>query len=281
MTIRRLLITGASGTLGRNVAMVARQQGCEISGTYHTAPPPLSGQWHWLDVGDRNAVMALVREVQPDAIVHTAFLNHGDAMWATTAEGAAFVAQAAQHVGARLIHVSSDAVFDGTKNPYTEADKPNPVTPYGAAKAAAETAVCAIDPSAAIARTALIISREPTDPHTRFILDVATGKRSGNLFTDQYRCPIGADDLAGAIMELAANDYAGVINVAGADVLSRYDLGCLVARAYHLDVTRLPTTTVAAHATPTVADVRLDSTLARSFLKTPLRGMYEWFGIER
>jgi dTDP-4-dehydrorhamnose reductase len=277
---RRLLITGASGVLGQNVARVAQRQGWEVAGTYFTAPPPLPGAWYQLDVRDREAVMALMRQVQPAAVVHTAFLPRGPMMWATNADGAAFVAQAAREVGARLVHVSSDAVFDGTSNPYTEAATPSPCAPYGVSKAAAETAVSAIAPQAAIARTSLTLSREPLDAHTRFILDLAAGRRAGSLFTDQYRCPIGADDLAGAIMELARGDFAGGIHVAGADALSRYELGRVVARAYQLDPASLPATTLATYAAPSVADIRLDSTLARSLLKTHLRGMYEWFGVE-
>lgn len=278
--MQRLLITGASGTLGRNVARIAQEQGWEVSGTYYTAPPPLPGQWRWLDVGDRDDVIAVMRQSQPTAIVHTAFLQHGPAMWAANADGAAFVALAAQEVGARLVHVSSDAIFDGTSNPYTEAARPNPLTPYGATKAAAETAVSAIAPQAAIVRTSLTLSREPLDPHTRLVLDLVSGTRSGHLFTDQYRCPVGVDDLAGAIIELAANDFAGVINVAGSDALSRHELGCLIARVHQLDVARLTTASVAECPTPIVADVRLDSTLAHSLLTTRLRGMYEWFGVE-
>ncbi len=280
--MQRLLITGASGTLGRNIARIAQRHDWDVCGIYYTAPPPLPGQWHRLDVTDRDAVMALMRHIQPAAIVHTAYLYRGAAMWATTADGAAFVAQAARETGARLVHVSSDAVFDGTKNPYAEADRPSPITPYGAAKAAAETAVGAIAPQTAIVRTSLIISREPLDPQTRLVLDLARGQRPGYpgyLFTDQYRCPIGADDLAGAILELAANDFAGVIHVAGPDALSRYELGLLIADAYQLDPGQLPMASVATYPAPTIADVRLDSTLARSLLATRLRGIREWFGL--
>jgi dTDP-4-dehydrorhamnose reductase len=284
MVMRRLLITGASGTLGRNVARLATQQGWDVCGTYYTNTPPLAGEWLRLDVGDRQMVMDVLRQMQPTAVVHTAFRQYGEAMWATTAEGAACVACASQEVGARLIHVSSDAVFDGTSNPYTEDARPNPRTLYGAAKAAAEMAVGAIAPQSAIVRTGLIFSREPLDPHTRFILDLAAGRIRGHLFSDQYRCPIGADDLAGAILELAAGDFAGIIHVAGADVVSRYDLGRAVARAYQLEdheVARLEAGPIPPQmAATTIADVRLDATRARSLLKTHLRGIYAWFGIE-
>lgn len=279
--MQRLLITGASGTLGQNVARIATQQGWEVCGTYHMSYPQAPGQWLQLDVGDRQAVMAVLGQIQPTAVIHTAFRQRGEAMWATNAEGTAFVAHATQDVGARLVHVSSDAIFDGTSNPYAESASPSPHTLYGAAKAAGELAIRAIAPQAAIVRTSLTISREPLDLHTQFILDIAAGRTAGLLFTDQYRCPIGVDDLAGALLELAAGTFAGVINVAGANAVSRYDLGRVVARAYHIEVAQLPAGPIPAQMTSeVVADIRLDSTLARALLKTRLRGIYEWFGME-
>ena len=92
--MRRLLVTGASGILGRNLARMAIQQDWDVYGTYFTNPPPLLGQWLQVDVGDRGAVVDMVRQIQPTAVVHTAFRQHREAMWAATAEAAAFVAQA-------------------------------------------------------------------------------------------------------------------------------------------------------------------------------------------
>lgn len=88
-------------------------------------------------------------------------------------------------------------------------------------------------------RTSLTMSRDPLDLHTRFILDLATERATGMLYSDQYRCPIGVDDLGGAILELATDTFAGVINIAGADAVSRYDLGLAVSRAYHIDAALL------------------------------------------
>ncbi len=226
--------------------MRAKADGWDVVGTYHSTRAALDIQWHRLDIRDRQAVIALVRAVSPTAIVHTAFQQRGAEMWATTAQGTAFVAQAAHGAGSRLVHLSSDAIFDGTDNPYFESAQPRPITPYGAAKAAAELTVAVTAPRAAIVRTSWTISRDPLDPHTRLILDVAAGRRPERVFSDEYRCPIGVDDLAAAVVELAAHDYAGIINVAGPDALSRYELGRLVAKAYNLSVAELPTTTVAA-----------------------------------
>ena len=82
------------------------------------------------------------------------------------------------------------------------------------------------------------------------------------------------------MLELAANDFAGVINVAGAEALTRYDLGCLIARAHQLDATKLAGATVTTLSTPTVAECTPGfPSLARSLLKTPLRGIREWLAI--
>jgi dTDP-4-dehydrorhamnose reductase len=76
--MQRLLITGASGTLRQNVARIATQQGWEVCGTYHMSSPPAPGQWLQLDVSDRQAVMAVLGQIQPTAVIHMAFRQHGE-----------------------------------------------------------------------------------------------------------------------------------------------------------------------------------------------------------
>lgn len=227
-----------------------------------------AGGWLRLDITDRSAVLTLVSSVRPAVIVNAA-TRYGD--WAVCADGAAHVALAAAEVGARLVHVSSDALHGGRPAPYLDADPPTPVNPYGAAKAAAETAVAAIDPRAVIVRTSLLIG-DNRSTHIRLALDLISGRRSGALFTDEYRCPIAVQDLAAAIWELADSDYAGPINVAGPEALSRAELGRLVAARHGLDPASVPTQPSAEGGLgPRPADVRLDSSLAASILKTRLR----------
>lgn len=265
-----LLITGASGYLGRELARQAVAAGWQVIGTFHRAPLALEQiRWQQLDVRDRAAVMACVAEARPDAIIHTAMIEPTE--WATNAEGAAFVALAAREHHARLVHVSSDAIFSGASNAYDEAAQPAPITPYGAAKAAAETAVMAIMPEAAIVRTSLIIGAEPYK-HVQMVLDMLTGKRTDALFTDEIRCPVFVGDLAAALLELAANDYAGVLNVAGADALSRYELGLLLARRWGYDPALLRGISTVESGLRRPTDVRLDIRRAQTLLRTPLQG---------
>ncbi|HEY0605579.1 MAG TPA: sugar nucleotide-binding protein, partial [Herpetosiphonaceae bacterium] len=225
--------------------------------------------WQQLDVRDREAVDACVAAIRPDAIIHAAIAEPTE--WATNADGTAHVALATREHGIRLVHVSSDAIFSGAPEPYDESAAPDPITPYGASKAAAETAVSAILPTAAIVRTSLIIGAEPYK-HVRMVLDMLTGLRSDALFSDEIRCPVAVGDLAAALLELAHNDYAGVLNVAGADALSRYELGLLIARRWEYDPARLKAITTVESGLRRPTNVRLDIRRAQRLLQTKLRG---------
>lgn len=260
----RLLVVGASGYLGGEVAARAAAAGWAVTGT------AFSGGGVRLDIRDGAAVRKLVAELRPDAVVNAAF-RYPD--WQVTADGAANVAAAAAS-GARLVHVSSDAVHGGRPEPYADAEPPTPIYPYGAAKAAAETAVRVLDPTAAIVRTSLIIGDERSKQE-RLCLDLIRGDRQGALFSDEIRCPVAVADLAGAVLELVASDFAGPINVAGPEAVSRPELGALVARRYGVPADHIPTSTTAEAGLVRPGEVRLDVALAGRVLRTRLRGVRE------
>ena len=276
---RRLLVVGASGSLGRRVAEYASAAGWQVIGTYHHAPRDLANiTWQPLDIRDAAAVRQLLGDLAPDAVVHTAIHPRlaGPGVWAVNAGGAASVAAAMSAAGARLVHISSDAIFDGRDMPYTEDDDPSPINLYGASKAAAETAVGALVPSAAIVRTSLIIDDDPIDKHSQMILDIAAGRRPEALFTDEIRCPVAARDLAAAVVELLSMPVSGLINVVGADAISRYELGVLVAQRYGVDPRQLRTATLAESGLRRPGVVRLEIGRARSLLRTRMRGAREF-----
>ncbi|RZU52798.1 dTDP-4-dehydrorhamnose reductase [Krasilnikovia cinnamomea] len=267
---QRILITGATGHLGRRTAARAADAGWTVVGTYLTAPGV--GAAERLDVRDPVAVRELMRRVRPDVVVHAAA---GRDDWRVIADGAAHVALAAVAVRARLVHLSSDALFSGREVHYDESAQPDPVYRYGAAKAAAETAVRAIDPGAAVVRTSLILG-DGTGVHEVLTHDLIAGRADGTLFTDQIRKPVHVDDLADALLELATNGHAGILNVAGADAISRYDLGVLVARRDGLDPTLIPAGTIGDRGLRLPTDVRLRTEKATALLRTRLRGAHEF-----
>lgn len=267
-----LLVVGASGHLGGEVCRLALVDGWRVVGTYHRAPRAVDGvDWHPLDVREPGAVRALVEWVRPDAVVNTAYL-YGD--WAVSADGAGHVALAAARAGARLVHLSTDAVHAGRPEPYPDAEEPTPVHAYGAAKAAAETVVRLVHPTAALLRTSLIVG-DAGSKQVKLCLDALSGRSGITLFSDEIRCPIGVDDLASAVLEMVASDQAGLLNVAGPEAVSRVELGALVARRYGLDPARVPAGTIVESGLVRPGVVRLDSSRAAALLTTRLRPVSE------
>ncbi|MFG3440699.1 SDR family oxidoreductase [Nonomuraea sp. NPDC047897] len=269
----RTLIVGGTGLLGSELVRQCSLAGHEIAATYLTRPGQAAGvEWRPLDVRRREDVERLIGAFQPEAVINAAFRQTD---WTTTATGAANVALAVSAAGGRLVHVSSDAVFSGAAIRYDETCVPDPISPYGAAKAAAETAVNAIAPAAVTARTSLIIG-DGGSSHESLVHALAAGRASGVLFTDDVRCPVQVSDLAAALLELAASEYRGVHHVAGADAVSRYELGRLIARRDGLDADRLPSGRRADAGVPGPVDVRLDCATTQGRLRTRLRGAREF-----
>ena len=269
----KILVVGGSGFLGGELVRRSVAAGHDVVATYRSRPGSLDGiDWQPLDIRGREEVAALTHAARPDIVVNAAYVQ---ADWATTADGAAHVALAAAAAGARLVHVSSDAVFSGAAVHYDETCVPDPVNAYGAAKAAAETVVRAVSPGAVIARTSLILG-DGGSPQERFVHDLAAGRRSGVLFTDDIRCPVHVADLAAALLELAASHRSGIHHVAGPDAVSRYELGLLVAQRDGLDTAALTTGTRAASGPPGPLDVRLDCRATQKYLRTRLRGAHEF-----
>lgn len=241
----RFHVTGATGFLGAEVMRLA---------------PGASGER--AEIRDRRAVQALFERRRPEVVLHTAYRQSGESARSIVVDGSENVALAAHAVGARLVHLSTDVVFDGRQGrPYVEDDPPSPCTEYGRAKADAEQRVAAAHPDALIVRTSLIVGGPGRAPskHELAALDPAM-----TFFEDEIRSPIQVGDLAAALLELAQLGTTGPLHVAGADDLSRADLAELVAgRA----VRRAP----APPGRP--LDCSLDCSRARALLRTELRGV--------
>ncbi|MEA2332826.1 MAG: dTDP-4-dehydrorhamnose reductase [Thermoleophilaceae bacterium] len=252
-----LLVTGGSGYLGRELL----RRG-EATGTYLTGSPPAGGLR--LDIRDADAVGAAFESLRPDAVINAAYRADDRA---TTFDGALAVARAAAAAGARLVQVSTDLVFDGDKGePYTEQDEPRPLTPYGRAKADAERAVRDAHPGALVVRTSLIYGGAEPGPQERLAADPGA-----TFFTDEVRSPIHAGDLAAALLELVWSRHSGLLHVAGADALSRYEFARLLAPA--ASPPRSSTVAGSGLARPRNCPLAVDR--ARELLGTRLRGARE------
>jgi dTDP-4-dehydrorhamnose reductase len=271
-----ILIVGGSGFLGSELIRQARTAGHTTVATYATAPGRSSPTaWCPLDLRDAGRTDAVMAGVNPAVVINA---SSGRADWAVTAEGPLQLAIVAAKHGTRMVHVSSDAVFSGAgRVHYDESCLPDPVTPYGAAKAAAETGVLAVHPKAVVARTSLIIGHGRSE-HEQLVHQLAAGTVDGALFTDDIRCPVHVSDLAAALLELASGGAAGIRHLAGTDALSRHELGTLIARRDGLDASCLPTGLRADSTVPGALDVRLQSQATQRQLRTVLRGARQFLG---
>jgi dTDP-4-dehydrorhamnose reductase len=301
-SMKRLLVTGGSGFLGAEVVHVAGAVPVEVAATHHARRESASAalrsaasEWIFLDLRDPASVAASVERARPDAIINTAYAATGDARIAL-ADGAFELATATAARGIRLVHVSSDVVFDGALAPgraYRETDAATPVHDYGRAKRAAEQAIAAADPAAAIVRTSLLYAgdgfpRVALGRHEQAVQGATSPAAAAPtqrfvFFTDEWRNPVQVSDLARALLELAgvagANAAAaalcGPLHVAGADVVSRFEFAQLVAAAHRRDPARLIGEPSPIGGPPRPRNCALDLTRARATLVTPLRGVRE------
>jgi dTDP-4-dehydrorhamnose reductase len=215
-----LAVTGARGQLGRALARAAARTGHECAG----ADLPE------LDVTVRDAVLAWVARERPDVIVNAAAFTAVDAAEERESEALAVngtavghLAEAADAAGALLVQVSTDYVFDGEcERPYREDDPVNPLSAYGRTKLAGErAAACAR--RYLIARTAWLFG-EGSNFVGAILRQLAAGREELRVVADQQGCPTYAEDLAGALLALAAGGARGTVHVVNDGSASWYEL---------------------------------------------------------
>lgn len=235
----KVLVTGAAGQVGREFVGAEAAAAHEVVGLDHAA----------LDVTDAAAVREAVRAVAPGAIVNCAAFTAVDRCetepelaFAVNADAVRHLARAADEVGAYLVHISTDYVFDGRKpDPYVETDTPNPLSVYGSSKLAGEQS---LDPErAAIVRASWICGRYGANM-VKTILRLAGEHEKLSFVSDQRGHPTIAADLARMLWWFVEERPAGVWHVTNQGAVSWYEFAQEVLRANGDDPARvLPITT--------------------------------------
>ncbi len=249
----RILITGASGLLGLNLALEAARRHTVFGAVNHNSLNTSAFTVIQTDLLAPGAVETLLEHTQPDGVIHCAALANLDAC-----EADPLLAQQlnttlprilASHVargGARLLHVSTDSVFDGLRGDYSEEDAPSPVGVYSRTKLMGELAVAEADPAAIIARVNLYGWSLPGNRSLAefFYHNLNQGKPVMG-FTDVIFCPALANHFADLFIKMLEQKLSGLYHVVGPDCLSKYDFGLRIARRFGLDPTLIRPTRVA------------------------------------
>ena len=283
----RVFVTGAGGFVGSNLVHVfAERHGAEV-----VAPPH-----EVVDLTDRLLVRRCVAATRPDAIVHAAIWNDPTMLatnrrraWNEYVGATRSAVDAANDVGARVVLISTDWVFDGTQGPATESEPPNPINPYGFLKAASELVVTERAERGTVARIAGVQGVHRARPQTPRAQDAGFGYlvaslvdalRAGERFTvwdgeglNRLATPTLATDAAELVWRALERDVDGILHCCGGEHADRVALARRAVTAFGLDPGLLDVAPPPAEATaggPIPSDTRLDARATAERLDTDL-----------
>ena len=241
--MKKILVTGASGLLGLNIAVEAAKD-FEVYGVAHNNPVQspdftmLSG-----DLLAPGTIKQLFDQTQPDWVIHCAALTDLEVCETNpklaeelNADLPGRMADEASRRGTRFVHISTDAVFDGQYGNYTEEDPPNPPNVYARTKLAGEQAVVAANPDAIVARVNFYgWSLSGQRSLGEFFFNNLQDGNQIKGFADVYFSTLLANDLALILVKMLESGLSGLNHVFSADVLSKYEFGVAIARRFGFD----------------------------------------------
>ncbi len=248
----RILLTGASGQLGSYLLQELRNHDLPAVAWTGSRTGVRFGYFlHPVDLASPGAVRAAFAAARPTVVIHTAALarvtdchRHPRRARRINVEGSALLARLAEQAGARLLHVSTDLVFDGERGNYREDDPPRPLSVYATTKADAEQAVLA-SRRVAVVRVGPLFGPSLATRTAFFDEQVAAlrQRRPLPLFADEWRSPLGLSAAARALLGVACSDFTGLLHLGGPERLSRLEMGRRLAAFLGCDPSAIVSTT--------------------------------------
>jgi len=273
-------ITGANGLIGNYLVQ---------------STPRFAPQWQvcaltrgQFDLIDFEAVKRKFEKSKPQLVIHCAAITsvaeaqkNSELARRVNVEATKLLAELAAEIP--FVFFSTDLIFDGRKGNYSETDVANPLHIYGETKLLAEEIVLK-NPRHLVVRTSLNYgeSRAGNRSFNEQLRIALQGGQGMTLFTDEFRCPVPAVETARAVWELAGKNCAGIYHVAGAEKLSRWQIGQLLAKCWPEIKTKIESGSARDFPGPPRAlDTSLDISKVQKFLSAPLPGLAEWLAIAR
>ncbi|TNE46544.1 MAG: dTDP-4-dehydrorhamnose reductase [Deltaproteobacteria bacterium] len=263
-------VTGAEGQLGTDVVLRLERQGISVQGT----------TLHSCDITKEADVRATASQIQPDAIIHCAAYTAVDKAeteqelcFRVNAEGTKNVAHAAQELGAKLLYISTDYVFDGTGNrPYRETDPPHPINVYGASKYEGELHVQNMVEQAFVIRTSWVFGHHGPN-FVKTMLRLGQERDSLSVVADQVGSPTYTPDLAEVLVRMLPSEEYGVYHATNAGTCSWYEFAkeIFTQAQVEIDLKPIPTDDY-----PTPAQRPLYSVLSKDKLASQFFTLRNW-----
>jgi len=245
MSNGRVLVVGSNGLLGQKIVELLVRGSAHRLTLASLEPRParelLSVDYHQIDITSKKDVRQLVGDAEPEVIINCAAMTNVDACesereaaWRINVDGVEHLIDAARRTNVRIYHVSTDYIFDGKNGPYAEDDRPEPLSYYGKTKLASENALRTSGLEVFIART-MVLYGYAAGVKPNFALWLIQSLEKGSVVRvvdDQLGNPTLVDDLAYAIVRAVELGKTGIYNIAGRDIISRYDFALRLARFF-------------------------------------------------
>ena len=229
---RRLLVTGCGGFVAGSVVWQAGDWDLHALSRGDPLLERDGLEWHCLDPCDRALLRNVFDTVQPDAVIHAAAIADIDYCQAHQNKAEQVnvgvtqeLARLCQAAGAKMVFLSTDTVFDGEKGYYVETDPPGPLNFYAETKVRGEQIVPQVAPNAAVVRVSLVMGLPVLGSGNSFLSRMCAAFEEGRevgVPDNEVRTPVDVITLGRALLELAGNDFYGLVHLAGNDRLNRF-----------------------------------------------------------
>jgi dTDP-4-dehydrorhamnose reductase len=245
--LAKILITGANGLLGQKTAQIFARESSHklvLTDIQDHAEDNQGFEYFPLDITKKEDVKDNVRKHAPEIIINTAAYTNVDGCeterelsWRVNVDAVKHFIIASRIHSSKIIHISTDYIFDGKIGGYDESSKPNPLSYYGKGKLAAENALVTSGVSHAILRTMIIYGtgKNLRPNFALWLLDMLKNNRPVNIVDDQFGQPTIVDDLGLALLRIVDRNKSGIYHVSGSEYLSRLDFALKLAEIFGFD----------------------------------------------
>lgn len=243
--MKRILVVGSNGLLGQKITtLFSKSKHYDILNASVEEKSFLDEKdypYQQLDITKRSSVLKFIDAFQPDVIINTAAVTNVDLCetdralaWKVNVSGVENLVYGAKMVGAKVVHFSSDYVFDGKNGPYSESDIPNPISYYGRTKLASENVLKLSGIPHVIIRTMILygIANQVKDNFALWLANSLSENKQIRVVDDQIGSPTLVDDLAFAVLKIVEYNRSGLFHITGSELISRYGFALALSKKF-------------------------------------------------